>query len=286
MENFNGYHSEWNLGSPGGWDYQRLTQVIGKAVWQQINQIKPINVELDFDHPYFSPVDGLVGILVEAHRSLSGSNSGLIAVVAEEETLADVTENINLAQRLDAIDGISGVLCAPHELELKDGKVCLGGQPVSVIFMDFNTDVFMALHRKQNLSPVLQAVKEHRVINPRGTEPFNVKSMFELITGPFKDRFHREIVQRTPWTRQFYNRQTQGPNGEMINDLMEWTRSNWNDLVLKPERGYRNPGQYCPGPEIGDQQTGWYHSRQNLCRSFVRVSIPCFPVGIDWIQSN
>jgi len=242
MENFNGYHSEWNLGSPGGWDYQRLTQVIGKAVWQQINQIKPINVELDFDHPYFSPVDGLVGILVEAHRSLSGSNSGLIAVVAEEETLADVTENINLAQRLDAIDGISGVLCAPHELELKDGKVCLGGQPVSVIFMDFNTDVFMALHRKQNLSPVLQAVKEHRVINPRGTEPFNVKSMFELITGPFKDRFHREIVQRTPWTRQFYNRQTQGPNGEMINDLMEWTRSNWNDLVLKPERGYSGHG--------------------------------------------
>jgi hypothetical protein len=242
MENFNGYHSEWNLGSPGGWDYQRLTQVIGKAVWQQINQIKPINVELDLDHPYFSPVDGLVGILVEAHRSLSGNNSGLIAVVAEEETLADVTENINLAKRLDAIDGISGVLSAPHELELKDGKVCLGGQPVSVIFMDFNTDVFMALHRKQNLSPLLQAVKEHRVINPRGTEPFNVKSMFEVITGPFKDRFHREIVQRTPWTRQFYNRQTRGPNGEMINDLMEWTRSNWNDLVLKPERGYSGHG--------------------------------------------
>ena len=242
MEEFKGYHSEWNLGSPGGWDYQRLTQVIGKAVWQQINQIKPTNVDLDFDHPYFSPVDGLIDILIEAHRSLSGSNSGLIAVVAEEETLADVTENINLAKRLDAIDGISGVLSAPHELELKDGQVCRQGQPVSVIFMDFNTDVLMALHRKQDLSPVLQAVKEHRVINPRGTEPFNVKSMFEVITGPFRDRFHKEIVQRTPWTRQFYNRRTEGPNGEIINDLIEWTRSNWNDLVLKPERGYSGHG--------------------------------------------
>ena len=242
MEEFKGYHSEWNLGSPGGWDYQRLTQVIGKAVWQQINQIKSTNLDLDFDHPYFSPVDGLIDILVGAHRSLSGSNSGLIAVVAEEETLADVTENINLAQRLDAIAGITGVLSAPHELELKDGKVCRQGQPVSVIFMDFNTDVLMALHRQQDLSPVLQAVKEHRVINPRGTEPFNVKSMFEVITGPFKDRFHNEIVQRTPWTRQFYNRQTEGPNGEMINDLIEWTRSNWNDLVLKPERGYSGHG--------------------------------------------
>ena len=112
MEEFIGYHSEWNLGSPGGWDYQRLTQVIGKAIWEQINRITPMNVALDFDHPYFSPVDGLVEIMVGAHRDLSGSNSGLIAVVAEEETLADVTENINLAKRLDAIDGISGVLCA------------------------------------------------------------------------------------------------------------------------------------------------------------------------------
>ena len=240
MEHFKGYHSEWNLGSPGGWDYQRLTQVIGKAIWEQINQIKPTKVILDFDHPYFSPVDGLVNILVEAHRS-SGS-SGLIAVVAEEETLADVTENINLAKRLNAIDGISGVLCAPHELELKDGEVCLQGQPVSIIFMDFNTDVLMALHRKQNLSPVLQAVKEHRVINPRGTEPFNVKSMFEVMTGSFKDRFHKEIVQRTPWTRQFYQRQTEGPNGETINDLIEWTHSHWNGLVLKPERGYSGHG--------------------------------------------
>jgi len=242
VEHFKGYHSEWNLGSPGGWDYQRLTQVIGKAIWEQINQIKPTKVILDFDHPYFSPVDGLVNILVEAHRSRSGGSSGLIAVVAEEETLADVTENINLAKRLNAIDGISGVLCAPHELELKDGEVCLQGQPVSIIFMDFNTDVLMALHRKQNLSPVLQAVKEHRVINPRGTEPFNVKSMFEVMTGSFKDRFHKEIVQRTPWTRQFYQRQTEGPNGETINDLIEWTRSHWNDLVLKPERGYSGHG--------------------------------------------
>jgi len=242
VEHFKGYHSEWNLGSPGGWDYQRLTQVIGKAVWEQINRINPTKVILDFDHPYFSPVDGLVNILIEAHRARSGGNSGLIAVVAEEETLADVTENINLAKRLDAIDGISGRLCAPHELELKDGDVCLQGQPVSVIFMDFNTDVLMALHRKQNLSPVLQAVKEHRVINPRGTEPFNVKSMFEVMTGAFKDRFHSEIVQRTPWTRQFYQRQTEGPNGETINDLMEWTRSHWNDLVLKPERGYSGHG--------------------------------------------
>ena len=242
MEEFTGYHSEWNLGSPGGWDYQRLTQIIGKEIWQRLNEIRPMQLALDFDHPYFSPVNGLVDILVQVHRSFAGQHSELIAVVAEEETLADVTENINLAKTLEAVDGISGKLMAPQELELSNGRVAWRGQPVSVMFMDFNTDVLLALHRRHDLTPVLQAVKEHRVINPRGTEPFNVKSMFELLTGPESSRFHNEIVERTPWTRRFFNRKTEGPRGENIDDLIDWTRRNWDRLVLKPERGYSGHG--------------------------------------------
>ena len=242
MENFLVYHSEWNLGSPGGWDYQRITQIISKAVWMKLNEIKPVPVDLDFDHPLLYPVDGFVKMLADVHRAREGKNAGLIAVVAEEETLEDVTENKNLARHLEAIDGLSGALMAPHELELDRGRVCWKGQPVSVIFMDFNTDVLLALHRSQDLTPVLQAIKEHRVINPRGTEPINVKSMFEIITSPGNSRFHTEIIRRTPWTRQFSARSTAGPKGEPIDDLIEWTRKNWDDLVLKPERGYSGKG--------------------------------------------
>ena len=64
MKDFVGYHSEWNLGSPGGWDYQRITQVIGKAVWQKLNEIRDIAVDLDFDHPLLFPVYGFVEMLV------------------------------------------------------------------------------------------------------------------------------------------------------------------------------------------------------------------------------
>lgn len=242
MKSFAGYHSEWNLGSPGGWDYQRITQIIGKAVWQRLNEIHPIKVKLDFDHPMFFPVHGFVKMLVEAHRAIQGDSPGLIAVVAEEETLEDVTENKNLAKHINCIDGMSGALMAPQELELKSGRVCWKGRPVSIVFMDFNTDVLLSLHRSHDLTPLLQAVKEHRVINPRGTEPINVKSMFEVITGPKSNGFHQEIVNRTPWTRQFYSRLTYGPDGEEINDLIEWTRNNWDRLVLKPERGYSGQG--------------------------------------------
>jgi hypothetical protein len=242
VNEFQGYHSEWNLGSPGGWDYQKTTQIIGKAVWQKLSRIIKLKVDLDFDHPLFFPVDSFADMLIAAHADRAGNNAGLIAVVAEAETLEDVTENRNLAERLSAVEGITGALMAPQELELKNGRVCWQGQPVSIIFMDFNTDVLLALHRQHNLTPVLQAVKEHRVINPRGTEPFNVKSMFELVTGGHAGNFHKEIVARTPWTRQFYQRKTDGPDGSMIDDLIGWTRDNWDSLVLKPERGYSGHG--------------------------------------------
>ena len=103
MKDFLGYHSEWNLGSPGGWDYQRITQIIAQAVWQRLNEIRPIGVELDFDHPLLFPVNGFLKMLVEVHRAREGKNPGLIAVVAEEETLDDVTENKNLAAHLNAV---------------------------------------------------------------------------------------------------------------------------------------------------------------------------------------
>jgi hypothetical protein len=242
LDTFHGYHSEWNLGSPGGWDYQRITQIIGKAVWEKLSALTPIPVTLDFDHPLLFPVRGFVQMLVTACRQRQGGREGFIAVVAEEETLADVTENQNLAHHLNAVDGITSALMAPQWIEFADGRACYKGDPIDLIFMDFNTDVLLALHRKHDLAPVLSAVGEHRVINPRGTEPINVKSMFEVITGPARDRFHAQIVQRTPWTRQFFPRRTEGPQGETIEDLIAWTRANWNRLVLKPERGYSGKG--------------------------------------------
>ena len=242
MNSFQGFHSEWNLGSPGGWDYQRITQIIGKAVWQKMQQALALPIELDFDHPLLYPINGFVDMLIQTHHNRNGAEGGLIAVVAEEETLEEVTENRNLAEQLDRVDGLNGALMAPQELEQHNGRVCYQGRPVSLIFMDFNTDVLLKLHRRHGLEPVLQAVRENRVINPRGTEPINVKSMFEVLTGSNSKRFDREIVDRTPWTRRFFARRTQGPRGEAIDDLIEWTRYNWDDLVLKPERGYSGHG--------------------------------------------
>ncbi len=250
MSSFSGYHSEWNLGSPGGWDYQRMTQEIAKVVWRKINAISPTGVDLDFDHPHLYPVVGFAEMMLAVHRQRNGANPGLLAVVAEADTLTEVTENINFAERLDQEDGITGILAAPHTFELRQGRVCHEGRPVSLIFMDFNNDVLLKLHRRHDLTPLLQAIRENRVLNPRGTEPINVKSMFEVITSPDGDRFHPETVARTPWTRRFFERRTSGPRGEPIDDLVAWSRANWSDLVLKPERGYSGIGVKVGGVDL------------------------------------
>lgn len=242
MQEFEGYHSEWNLGSPGGYDYQRTTQEIAAVIWARLNGSHPTGVELAFDHPLLNPVAGFADMLVDVYRRREGSNGGCIAVVAEEETLADVTENINLAERLGRYEGITGILAAPHEFELQNGAICHRGRPVGLFFVDFNNDVLLKLHRKHRLDALIQAVREGRVLNPRGTEPINVKSMFEVITGDMHRRFHPETVRRTPWTRRFFERRTSGPAGENITDLVAWTRKNWHRLVLKPERGYSGIG--------------------------------------------
>ena len=77
MKSFLGYHSEWNLGSPGGWDYQRITQIIGKAVWEKLNEIKSFPADLDFEHPMLFPINGFVEMLVGAHRAREGNNKGV-----------------------------------------------------------------------------------------------------------------------------------------------------------------------------------------------------------------
>ena len=108
METFLGYHSEWNLGSPGGWDYQRMAQENARFSWQRIQEKSGIDIELDFSHPILNPVPAFAGLLLEAHKAKSGREKPSIALVAEEETLEKVGENIHFVQHLNSLPNVSG----------------------------------------------------------------------------------------------------------------------------------------------------------------------------------
>jgi len=124
---FLGYHSEWNLGSPGGWDYQKMAQEIGKIAWARIKKNSGVDVELDFDDPILNPVPNFAELLMRAHQRNFPKEDAFIAIVAEKETLDKVGENIRFTGYLNSLPGVKAVLVDPTRLELKDGNVCVGG---------------------------------------------------------------------------------------------------------------------------------------------------------------
>jgi hypothetical protein len=242
VEEFFGYHSEWNLGSPGGWEYQRITQELGKLAWQKLQPHLGLDFELDFDHQYLNPVPAFAAALLRAHKRRNNNEPAHVLLVAEPDTLDTVVENRNFVQYLNSLPGITAALSAPQQLDYHDGRLFHDGVRASVVFMDFNNDVLLKMEKDHPLTALRHAIEDDLVVNPRGMEPAGAKGLFEAVTDTLGGQLHETTVNRTPWTRQLYERATTGPKGEQITDLVAWTRENWDRLVLKPVQGYSGEG--------------------------------------------
>ena len=242
MKTVKGYHGEWNMGSPGGWEYQRVAQILGKMAWDLILENIETGVDLDFEHPQINAVPGFARMILRAHRNSNGRNPVHAVLLAEKETLDVVLENKNFVDYLNTFDGVSASLAGPHHLSLKNGKVCCHGEEATVIFMDFNLNTLIEIGKDEDIKPIKEAVRQGILVNPRGMEPLGAKGVFEVITEKYKDRMSEDVKSHTPWTRQFFPRTTTDPRGEPIDDLVSWAGKNWRDLVLKPAHGYSGHG--------------------------------------------
>ncbi len=275
METFKGYHGEWNMGSPGGWDYQRIAQVLGKRAWERIRSTVDPGVEIDFDHPLINAIPGFTSMILRAHERQHAKNPVHAVLLAESESLGVVLENKNFVDHLNTMDGVKASLAGPEHLELKNGAVTCRGQVATVIFMDFNSDTLVHIGKTQDISPIKQAIMQGILVNPRGMEPLGAKGVFEAVTGEFRDRLSSSTTGHTPWTRQFYGRSTTGPAGEAVDDLPEWTRKNWSRLVLKPAHGYSGHGIFV-GKENEDPST--YVSRALESGDYIVQELVALPL--------
>jgi hypothetical protein len=230
------------MGSPGGWEYQRIAQLLGKMAWDLISENVEIGVDVDFEFPQISAVPGFARMMLRVHERLHGKNPVHAVLLAEAETLDTVLENKNFVEYLNAMDGVKASLAGPSHLSIKEGKVCCNGAEATVIFMDFNMDVLLKIGEKEEIKPIIEAIRQGVLVNPRGMEPLGAKGLFEVITERYRSEMSADTLKHTPWTRQFHQRSTTGPNGESISDLVEWTSEHWRDLVLKPAHGYSGYG--------------------------------------------
>jgi hypothetical protein len=245
-----GYHGEFNMGSPGGWEYQRIAQLLGKMAWELILESVEVTVDIDLDHPQINAVPGFARMLLRAHKNCHGRNPVHAVLLAETETLDAVLENKNFVDYLNTLEGVKASLAGPEHLSLKNGKVYCKGKETTVIFMDFNLDTLLKIGKEEDIKPIKEAIKQGILVNPKGMEPLGAKGLFEVITERYKDLLSATTVERTPWTRRFYSRSTTDPQGEGIEDLVEWTARHFRDIVLKPVSGYSGHGIF-----VGRNQT-------------------------------
>ena len=242
MRTVKGYHGEWNMGSPGGWEYQRIAQLLGKMAWDLVLENIEVGVDIDFDSPQINAVPGFARMMLRAHESCHGRNPVHAVLLAETETLDVVLENKNFVDYLNTLEGVKASLAGPSHLSLKNGKVYCRGDEATVIFMDFNTNKLIKIAQNEDIKPIKEAIRQGILVNPRGMEPLGAKGLFEVITERYRDQLSQDTLKHTPWTRQFYSRSTSGPEGEPIEDLVAWAEEHWDDLVLKPAHGYSGHG--------------------------------------------
>jgi hypothetical protein len=242
MKTVKGYHGEWNMGSPGGWEYQRIAQILGKMAWDLITESVEVGVEVDFENSQINAVPGFARMLLRAHENRHGRNPVHAVLLAESETLDVVLENKNFVDYLNRLEGVKACLAGPAHLSLRNGRVFCKGKQATVIFMDFNMNTLFRIAEEEDINPIKEAIRQGILVNPRGMEPLGAKGMFEVLTEKYQSQLSEDTQIHTPWTRQFYSRSTTGPKGEPIADLVAWTHEHWEELVLKPAHGYSGHG--------------------------------------------
>jgi hypothetical protein len=253
MKTVKGYHGEWNMGSPGGWEYQRIAQLLGKMAWDLVGENIEVGVDVDFEHPQINAVPGFARMILRAHENRHGRNAVNAVLLAETETLDIVLENRNFVDYLNTIQGVKASLAGPGHLSLKGGKVYCRGEEATVIFMDFNSSTLLKIAKGEDIEPIKEAIRHGNLVNPRGMEPLGAKGLFEAITGECRGILSSTTAEHTPWTRQFYSRSTTGPQGEPIEELVAWTEGRWEDVVLKPAYGYSGHGIFV-GNKAGNKK--------------------------------
>ena len=242
METVKGYHGEFNMGSPGGWEYQRIAQLLGKMAWNLICQSVEVGVDIDLDPPQINAVPGFARMLLRAHENCHGRNPVHAILLAESETLDVVLENKNFVNYLNTLEGVKASLAGPEHLSIKKGRIYCKREEATIIFMDFNLDTLLKIGKEEDIKPIKEAIKQGILVSPKGMEPLGAKGLFEVITERYKDLLSVTTVEHTPWTRRFYARTTTDPQGEAVEDLVEWTARHFTDIVLKPVSGYSGHG--------------------------------------------
>ena len=204
------------------------------------------------------PVAALLHSLLETFSEWGGTTRRVPNVAILDWADLPTRHEFLLLRNYFVSRGVPAVVCAPEELEYKDGRLRCGDFSVDLIYKRLIIHEFLA--RADETHPLWRAYEDGAVcvVNPFRCKMLHKKAAFELLADESLARHltaaEREAVREcVPWTRRMAERRTQDAAGRAV-DLVEYVRRNREALILKPNDDYGGHG-VCLGLAV--DQSGW-----------------------------
>lgn len=150
--------------------------------------------------------------------------------------------------------GYTSIICSPDELEFNGSRLSCNDIEIDIVYKRLLVNEYLPIMDEQ--PALLEAYRAGTIcmVNSFRSKLVHKKAIFAVLTNEkyshlFNGDELKAISTHVPWTRKVREGHTE-KHGESI-DLIEWTRSNAQKLVLKPNDDYGGHGIYI----------GWNSSR-------------------------
>jgi glutathionylspermidine synthase len=191
----------------------------------------------------FTSAASLLNALLTTYHEWGGGGAPNIAIL-DWAGLPTEHEFI-LLRNYFVSNGLPTIICAPDELEYKDGRLRSGDFRIDIVYKRIIIHEF--LDRYDDTHPLIRAYKNHDIclVNPFRCKLLHKKAVFEILTDEaFQCWFtpqELEVVRNcVPWTRRMSERKSFHQGREI--DLIEYVRARRDDFILKPNDDYGGHG--------------------------------------------
>ena len=141
--------------------------------------------------------------------------------------------------------GYPSIICAPQELEFRNGRLSARGQGIDIVYKRLLVNEYLPIIREY--PALLDAYREGAIcmVNSFRSKLIHKKALFAVLTNPkhdtlFSNRELGAIRAHVPWTRVVRDEHTDYFGREV--NLLDFIRADGERLVLKPNDDYGGRG--------------------------------------------
>ncbi len=142
--------------------------------------------------------------------------------------------------------GITTVICAPEEMEFRNGRLYASGTPVDFVYKRVLISELLLRYGLDH--PIVDALHARAIclVNPFSCKLLHKKASLAVASDERNAHLltaaeQQAVKAHIPWTRTVEERSTIDPVGNPI-DLLPWASANRAGLVLKPNDEYGGKG--------------------------------------------